>query len=164
ERELAIGRDRELVDAVGVDAEARDLLLLDVHPEETHRRVVLVVLDDIAGVLLFLQPRLALGRVFLGSKDDGIVAGPGERIDAALAVGQHPGLAAGRIQEPDLSDGAILVTGSILARGLGFLVLALVVGPVAEEGEVLAVGRPAWLGDTVLAGRQRDLPVSLQSG
>src|SRR5207245_2832791 len=102
----------------------------------------------------FLLDRLLVERRGLGgAEENGAGVEPIEMLDAALQARERPGLAAERVEEPQLRLD-LLLTLFRFALFLGRVPLGLGRGPGGEEGNELAVGRPPGRGATVRAARQ----------
>src|SRR5262249_29701520 len=121
---------------------------------EADRRLVRLVLDDVAVVLLLvLQRRLAAAGLFLGREDDRVGPGPAEALHAAGVLRQRPRLGARGGGAPDLRLGPLVGLALRFRRR-----------PGGEEGDVPAVGRPARRGAAVGPAGQLDLAAAGEAG
>src|SRR5262249_15299948 len=126
--------------------------------------------DDVRVVLLLLlEGRFVERGIFGGGEEDRIVVPPVEDDEAALALGERPRLAARRVDEPELHLRLLLLLVASSppspATGLRRLVLGLLrQRAVAEKGDVLAVGRPAWMRAIILGAREDGLALLGEAG
>ena len=146
---LAIARDAPAVNPVRIRRQARDFAVLDADFIKAHRGSVVCVVHDVRIVLLALEFLFIERRVFFRAVNQSVVVEPFDVLRRAGKFRERPGLAAARVDEPDLHR-----------RGVRF---GLRARTRAEEGDGLAVGRPAGLRVVVCAARERNLTVFRQA-
>jgi hypothetical protein len=151
----AVGGNADRLDPIVVAREASDLAALHIDLEEPHGGRVQGVVDGARVVLLFLQLALVERQILFRRDQKVLAVNPVEILDVALQARERPGLAALRIDQPELR----------FRRLFGFvpLILAGLLGqrPVAEKGDEPAVRRPART--LVLVGPARQLNLQLRA-